>query len=180
MSHRLFIGISPPDWLKSQLIATMGGVEGARWQNAGQLHLTLRFVGEITAALADRLAKALEKISSDCPAFPLAIEGTGIFEMNNRPQMLWAGVSPSPDLLVLQRRVERICNMTGLEAETRAFIPHVTLARLNRSSGPVQNFLNNTARLSSDIFMAESIILYESHVSHAGSIYEELIRYPLL
>ncbi|MXP25360.1 RNA 2',3'-cyclic phosphodiesterase [Altererythrobacter indicus] len=180
MIHRLFIGISPPDWLKSQLIATMDGVEGARWQNEKQLHLTLRFVGDVDTALADRLAKALEEVCSGCPAFPLAMEGAGTFEKNNQAQMLWAGVSHSPELIALQKRVEQICQMVGLEADTRVFVPHITLARLNSSSGPVQPFLDRNADLSSEVYRVERIILYESHLSQTGSIYKEVKHYPLL
>ncbi|RKF23222.1 RNA 2',3'-cyclic phosphodiesterase [Altericroceibacterium spongiae] len=179
MSHRLFIGIALPLRVKDLLIDCMEGLDGARWQDEDQLHLTLRFVGDVDAPLANDLAARLRMVAAESTAFPVAIDGVGHFERKKKPHTLWAGLSPSPDLLVLQRKVERVCQLVGLEPETRRFTPHITLARLNSATGPIAPFLANHARLQSPPFMVDHIILYESHLSRNGSMYEAVMRYSL-
>ena len=90
---RLFVALSVPDAVAQSLLLLQGGVPGARWQTREQLHLTLRFIGEVdgreTAALKDALA------AIDAPAFHLELHGVGQFG-NRKPNTLWAAVRPSP------------------------------------------------------------------------------------
>lgn len=175
--HRLFIGIRPPIAVRETLLACMGGVEGARWQDDGQLHLTLRFVGEIDARAAEDLASALGRV--EMAPFPLALGGVGHFERRGRATALWAGIAPSEPLAILQRRVERACRSAGLDPDTRVYAPHITLARLNSSSGPVGGWLADNARLASAEWVVEAFLLFESHMGREGSIYEPVGRYAL-
>lgn len=175
--HRLFIGIRPPPFVRARLLDIMHGVEGARWQDDGQLHLTLRFVGEIDARRAEDLASALRTIES--APFPLAIRGVGHFERKGRPTTLWAGLEPSEPLAVLHRRVERACRAAGLEPETRRFAPHITLARLNAGTGPIHGWLADHAQLSSEPWDVAAFMLFESHRGGEGAIYEPVGRYAL-
>ena len=100
---RLFVALSVPDAVAQSLLLLQGGVPGARWQTREQLHLTLRFIGEVdgreTAALKDALA------AIDAPAFHLELHGVGQFG-NRKPNTLWAAVRPSPELEHLQRKVD--------------------------------------------------------------------------
>jgi len=155
----------------------MEGIEGARWQGEEQLHLTLRFAGEVDTPLANDLADRLGTLT--CPPFPLAIRGVGHFERKGHPRAVWAGIAPSPELEVLQRKVERACQEVGLEPEHRRFTPHVTLARLNSASGPIAPFLLARSGLASAPFTVDGFTLYESHLGETGSIYEPVVRYPL-
>ena len=177
MTHRLFVGIRPPSFIRDALIDLMDGVDNARWQDDDQLHLTLRYIGEVDTHLADDLAERLGAV--DQPAFDLRIEGTGIFERKGTAHTLWAGIAPSPELVRHQQRIERICVTAGLEPEHRKYHPHITLARLNQSSGPLAPFCARTAGLALGPWSVDSYILYESTLHPEGSLYEPVVRYPL-
>lgn len=177
MSHRLFVGIRPPAPIRDALIDLMEGIDDVRWQDEDQLHLTLRYIGEVDSHTADELAERLRAAAT--PAFDLAIEGTGIFERKGRAHTLWAGVAASPALARLQQRVERQCIAAGLEPAPRKYHPHVTLARLNRASGPLGPFLAQTAALRLGPWPVDSYILYESTLRPEGSLYEPVLRYSL-
>lgn len=177
MSHRLFVAIRPPTHIRDALLDTMDGVDGARWQDETQVHLTLRFIGEIERPLAEDMAEALAAVRA--PAFDLAIAGVGVFERKGVPHTLWAGLTPSDPLVRLQRKIERVCQRRGLPAETRRFAPHITLARLNRASGPVCAFLARHAGLAAGPWRVEEFGLYESHLSRNGARYEPVACYTL-
>ncbi len=177
MRHRVFIGIRPPALLRDALLDMMEGIENVRWQTEDQLHLTLRFIGEVEPHRADDLAEALETIES--APFELYLSATGTFERKGIAHTLWAGITPNPGLNALQRRIERICVRTGFEPEHRKFHPHVTLARLNRASGPATEFLARNAGVRLGPWAVNSYILYESHLRPEGPVYEPVIRYPL-
>lgn len=177
MSHRLFVGIRPPASIRDPLIDLMEGVDDARWQDEDQLHLTLRYIGEVDSHLADELAERLR--SAATPGFALAVEGVGVFEKKGAAHTLWAGIAPSPALNRLQQRIERICIACGIEPERRKYHPHITLARLNRSTGPLAPFLAQTAALRLGPWQVNSYILYESTLHPGGSLYQPILRYPL-
>ena len=134
MSHRLFIGIRPPERVSDLLLDAMEGIEGARWQDEENLHLTLRFIDEVSRPAANDLAAALERIVA--APFKVRIAGVGHFERKGNPHAVWARIAPSAPLEALRQKAERACEIAGFERETRKFTPHITLARLNRSSGP--------------------------------------------
>lgn len=177
MSHRLFVGIRPPAAIRDALIDLMEGIDHARWQDEDQLHLTLRFIGEVDRHQADELADRLQMAKGPQP--DIAIGGVGTFAKNGRVHTLWAGIDPTPELIGLQRRIERICVAAGLEPEHRKYHPHVTLARLNRASGPLDSFLLQHQGLRLGPWRAEAYILYEATLRPDGSIYEPVVRYSL-
>jgi 2'-5' RNA ligase len=181
MPHRLFIGIRPPEPVRDALIDVMEGVEGARWQDDGQLHLTLRFIGEVERPVANEVAEALVEI--EWPAFPLRIAGVGAFERGGRrggdPHAIWARVPESRELEGLRQKVERACELAGLPRETRRFTPHITLARLGRGTGPIAGWLATFGDLSASPWQVEEFILYESHLGHTGAHYEPVAAFPL-
>src|SRR5687767_10017647 len=143
MPHRLFIAIRPPATVRDRLVDSMEGIEGARWIDEDNLHLTLRFVGEVERPAANDLAEALGRI--EWPRFELRVEAVGAFDRNSRhsswPHAVWARVPPVDALEGLRQKVERACEVAGLGRETRRFTPHVTLARLNRSASGIGEWL---------------------------------------
>lgn len=175
MAQRFFIAIRPPEAIRDLLIDRMEALEGANWQDDDQLHLTLRFVGEADPHRVDDLMAALQSVSA--PPFALAIDGVGHFERKGIPHTLWAGVTPSEPLSVLRNRVERACRRAGFPAETRKFAPHITVARLNRSTAPLEGWLAQNADCRSDSWPVDSFVLVESRLDPGGSIYEPVMRY---
>jgi 2'-5' RNA ligase len=175
--HRLFVAIRPPEPIRDLLIDAMDDSPDFRWQDDEQLHLTLRFVGEVERPIANDLADALGRIRA--AALQLHIAGVGRFEQRNSGA-LWAAVEPKPPVAALAAKVERACQSVGLEPERRAFHPHITLARWKgRRTREVHDFLERRAGISSPPFAVDAFILFESRLSRHGAHYEEVATYSL-
>ncbi|WP_033922684.1 RNA 2',3'-cyclic phosphodiesterase [Sphingomonas sp. 37zxx] len=175
--HRLFVGLRPPFAVREQLIAAMDGVIGARWQDDDQLHITLRFIGEVERPVAEDVAVALGAIHA--APLTLAIAGVGRFEKRGRTNCVWAGVRPVDAIGRLHRKIDQALVRIGLPPEGRAYLPHVTLARLGGGAGPVERFLADQAALASPPFTLDHFLLFESSLGRDGPIYETIARYPL-
>lgn len=176
MLHRLFVALRPPKELRDALLGLMGGIEAARWQGDGQLHLTLRYAGEIDRHRANDLADALTHVRF--APFALSVAGVGMFERKGRVHTVWAGIAPSPELTALQERIERCCINVGLEPETRKYAPHITIARLAAREDQVASFLAANHGFASAPWKVEDFVLYESHLSADGARYEPITSYP--
>src|ERR1700676_2649546 len=124
---RLFVGIEFPPELKLRLSILSTSIPGARWIDAGNLHLTLRFIGEVGEDVAADIDEALARVRGR--RFTLQLAGTGVFG-GNRPRALWVGVERHPELVSLHGKIEQALIRIGLDPEPRKFVPHVTLARL--------------------------------------------------
>ena len=175
--HRLFVAIRPPEAIRDLLVDAMGDTPDFRWQDDEQLHLTLRFIGEVDRPTADDLADLLGRVRA--ARFSIRIKGVGRFEQRNSGA-LWAGVEPKAPLAALAAKVERACLSAGLEPERRTFHPHITLARWKgRRSYEVQRFLERGSAVASEPFEVASFTLFESRLSRHGAHYEEVAEFPL-
>ena len=175
--HRLFVAIRPPEPIRDLLIDAMDDSPDFRWQDEEQLHLTLRFIGDVERPVANDLADALGRIRAQ--GLLLRVSGVGRFEQRSSGA-LWAGVEPKAPLTELAAKVERVCQQVGLEPERRAYFPHITLARWKgRRSREVADFLQRRGGLSSEPFSVSEFILFESRLSRHGAHYEEVASYRL-
>lgn len=174
--HRLFVAIRPPEAVRDALLDLMEGIDAARWQEDDQLHLTLRYIGEVDRHRANDIAEALAALRFD--PFPVIVCGTGTFERKGRVHTLFADVERTAPLVALRNRIERACIETGIEPEHRKYAPHITLARLNTASGPIAPFLTGHAGLRLGPWECRSFLLYESLLRPTGSIYEPVMAYP--
>ena len=118
--HRLFVAIRPPEGIRDLLIDAMDDSPALRWVGDEQLHLTLRFIGEVERPVANDIAVALQQIRS--PVFALRISSVGKFEKRSGGA-LWAGISPKEPAAALAAKVERAVQQAGIEPEHRAFAP---------------------------------------------------------
>jgi len=174
---RLFVALELPDTVRDRLVALQGGVPGARWSSDDQMHLTLRFIGEVDENVAHDIDDALSGIRA--PAFELELSGVGEFGGRN-PRALWAGVKANGALLHLQKKVETALQRIGLEPETRKFSPHVTLARLRSSPrDKVMAFLSHHGLFASGPIKIDRFVLFSSHQGSGGSVYHAERVYPL-
>jgi 2'-5' RNA ligase len=174
---RLFVALALPEPVKTSLSLLGGGVPGARWLDDDQLHLTLRFIGEVEENVAHDIDDTL--VGLRAPAFTLELAGTGEFGGKN-PRALWAGVKPNEALLHLQKKIETALQRIGLPAEARKFTPHVTLARLKAAPREkIVQFLTQHALYASGPFLVNAFVLYSSHPGREGSIYHPEREYPL-
>lgn len=175
--HRLFVAIRPPDDIRDVLIDAMDDSPALRWVGDEQLHLTLRFIGEVERPTANDIAVALDRVRS--PSFELNVVGVGKFEQRNGGA-LWAGVHPKAPVGALAAKVERAIQQVGLDAEHRAYFPHITLARWNRRNAEaVDAFLRRNSDLRSEPFQVDRFILFESTLSRHGAHYEAIGEFPL-
>ena len=173
--HRLFVAIRPPETFREILLDLMEGVPDLRWQQDEQLHLTLRFIGEVERPMAEDIAAELGRIRFE--PFTLALSGVGKFE-KHRHGTLWAGVAPKDPLKALNAKVERACQSAGLEPERRAYHPHITLARWKGRAAGLERFVERHASLTSEPWDVDEFILYESRLGREGAHYEAVERYP--
>jgi 2'-5' RNA ligase len=175
--HRLFVAIRPPEIIRNLLVDAMDEGPDFRWQDDEQVHITLRFVGEVERLVANDLADSLGRIRAK--RFAIRISGLGRFKQRNGGA-LWAGVEPKAPLAALAAKIERACLAIGLEPERRSFHPHITLARWKgRRTREVQDFLERKGGLKSDPFEVDRFILFESRLSRHGAHYEEVAAFPL-
>ncbi|HTQ12475.1 MAG TPA: RNA 2',3'-cyclic phosphodiesterase [Rhizomicrobium sp.] len=174
---RLFVALAIPAAVADGLALIQAGVPGARWSERGQLHLSLRFIGEVDGRDANAVDDALSAITA--PRFPLALKGVGEFGGGN-PRALWAGVREPGPVAHLARKIEAAVQRAGQPAGERKFIPHVTLARLRAAPrGRVLDWLTDHALYASAPFEVAEFILYSSRLSPGGSIYVAERSYPL-
>jgi 2'-5' RNA ligase len=175
--HRLFVAIRPPPPVRARLLGLMGGVAGARWLDESQLHLTLRFIGEVDRHLARDVDAALSSVHH--PAFPIAVNGLGAFDRRGEPVTLWAGVAPQEPLRALHKKVDQALVRAGVEPDRRAYTPHITLARLPRGAGPVQSLIEQSGGATTPPFEVDHFRLHESRLMADGPIYTVVERYSL-
>lgn len=176
---RLFVGIGFPPELKLRLSLLSSGVPGAKWVDAGNFHLTLRFIGETGEDLAADIDDALSRLRAR--RFTLQIAGTGVFGGGDKPRSLWAGVERGAELVGLRDKVEQALIRVGLPPEPRKFAPHITLARLrNPSLDQLRDFLAAHAQFRAEPLAVEGFSLIASFPTKAGSVYEDQADYRLL
>jgi 2'-5' RNA ligase len=174
---RLFVALELPETVRDRLVGLQGGVPGARWAHDDQLHLTLRFIGDVTEDVGHDVDDALSSIRA--PGFELELSGVGEFGGKN-PRALWAGVRANGALVHLQKKIETALQRIGLEAETRKFSPHVTLARMRGAPREkVMQFLSEYGLFASGPFRIERFVLFSSHQGSGGSVYHAERVYPL-
>ena len=175
--HRLFVAVRPPEEIRDLLIDAMDDSPALRWVSEDNLHLTLRFIGEVERPIANDIAAALDRLRFD--RFTLRVTGVGKFERRNGGA-LWAGLEPRQPLAALAAKVERACQSAGLEPERRAFHPHITLARWNRRNAEaVEAFVRRNSDLCSEPFEVDRFTLFESKLSRHGPHYKAVAEYPL-
>ncbi len=175
---RLFIALSIPESVQLRLSSLYGGVPNARWVKPENLHLTLRFIGEVENGAADDLDAALSGIVA--PVFDLCISGVGHFGKADAARTLWAGIETNDALNQLQAKVESAVVRAGLPAAQRRFLPHITLARPKRSpANRVEQFVADHAGFHAGPIIIDHVTLYSSFLSSSGAIYRPEAEYPL-
>ena len=175
--HRLFVAIRPPEAVRARLLDLMEGVPGARWLDEDQLHLTLRFIGEVDRHLANDVHAALAAIRH--PPFDIAISGLSWFDRRGETKVLWAGVAPHEPLKALHKKVDHALARARLEPERRAFHPHITLARFGRGAGALGPLIERAGGVTSPPFTVTEFRLYESRLTPERAIHSVVERFPL-
>lgn len=174
---RLFTAIELPVELQDELHRVRQPLPGARWIEPKSYHITLRFAGDINNLMAREFSANLARIEPD--GFELRLAGVGVFGGDN-PSSVWAGVETNAALEALARAHEKAARAAGLAPETRAFKPHVTLARLrNTEPSAVARFLTRFGAYRSEAFFVARTVLLSSRPSVGGGPYALEERFPM-
>lgn len=173
---RLFAALEVPEDVRDDLAALETPIAGAHWIDADDLHVTLRFFGDISDAQANDVLDLLDTMTAD--AFSLTIAGLGTF--GTEPHSVFATVVPNPGLEALARACDRVARGAGLPPEKRPFRPHITLARLNHAD-PVAlaRFLSLNGGVKFEPVFVHRFGLFSSRPSRGGGPYVAEEFYPL-
>ena len=182
---RLFVGIALADAVVHELQSVVARLRsasgpataGLRWTAPDSWHITLQFLGNVTAEQFACVTARLGEVHSA----PVSVE-LGAIGCFDRTGVLFADVNATPELAVLAERVAAATSRCGFQAETRPFHPHITLARTKgQGNGAGLRTLAGAMRNSPPFshFTAKEFLLYESHLSSDGARYEVRSRFPL-
>ena len=175
---RLFTGLEIPRDVAFALSLKRGGLIGARWIDAENYHITLRFIGDVDNTVADDVSDGLDRLSNSL-AFQVRLTHLGVFG-GDKPRALYAGVEVNETLIRLQAAQERVLQRVGLEPESRKFTPHVTLARLRGSfAEDTARFITMAGLFEPLQFEASRFVLFSSRDSVGGGPYVVEQSYPL-
>ncbi|MFP7754973.1 RNA 2',3'-cyclic phosphodiesterase [Thermodesulfobacteriota bacterium B35] len=165
---RLFVAIDLPATVRDRLVSMSCGLPGARWVRREQLHLTLRFIGEVDGLLFQAVRDALARV--EVHSFTMELNGVGFFPPRKKPRVVWVGIRDNEDLLRLRNRIESGLVRVGLAPEKRKFSPHITLARLNRTPpSRVGHYLQEHSLFTSPAFRVDRFRLYSSVLGRNGA-----------
>ena len=178
-TERLFIALTPPVAVRDALALLAEPVAGVTWSRADQLHVTLRFLGDVVSDLIPHLAERLATVQ--VAPFILPIEGLGTFPPNRPPRILWIGTgSGHPRLFQLRQRVDDALLAAGLQLDVRTFHPHVTLARCTENAAPaVTHWVHAHRDAVAPPFRVEAFDLYASERHPTGAVHTLRRRFPL-
>jgi 2'-5' RNA ligase len=181
---RLFVALDVPGQVREALAELSARLKkiclSARWVRLESVHITLKFIGEVSLQTVERIREALRSL----PAFPpivLRFAGLGFFPNARRPRVFWAGVEADPQLAALAGAIEAKLDPLGIPAEKRDFHPHLTLARFEPPQG-TQALVAAVEALGAPDFGGETFNefhLYQSVLKRSGAEYTRLVTYPL-
>lgn len=175
---RLFVALRPDTDTRRLLCGLGSSIPGARTVPEEQLHLTLRFIGEVDGAMLHDIRNNLSSIIA--PPITMSVRGVGHFPPRGTPRVLWAGVEPAGDVIILRNKVNRTLYECGIAPEQRKFHSHITLARLNNSpTVRVARFLAGNSLLQTPQFTVDLLTLFSSTLSPKGAIHTVEAEYQL-
>ncbi|MGD0545948.1 MAG: RNA 2',3'-cyclic phosphodiesterase [Candidatus Acidiferrales bacterium] len=179
---RLFVALDIPDAVRRTLREFMARLKpectGARWVRPEGIHITLKFLGETEGAKLDSIKSALSSLD---PVGPIQLEfrGIGFFPNEFHPRVIWCGVEASPNLTMLAASVDRALQPLGFPPETRAFTPHLTLARFDSHKGldTLVRAANNLKSYDFGSARQSEFYLYQSVLKRGGAEYTRLATF---
>jgi RNA 2',3'-cyclic 3'-phosphodiesterase len=184
IATRTFICLELPEPIRAQAERLQGRLAGLgdkiRWVSARNLHLTLRFLGEISRSQVETVCLAVRCAAARVNAFPMHLSGTGCFPSPRRPRAFWIGVADASDLVRLHEAIERELFSAGFPKEARLFSPHLTLGRIrvDRSSARLGEAMAG-AEFDATPFLVTNVTVMKSELTKAGAVYTPLARQPL-
>ncbi len=190
---RAFIAIELPeevrqklDQVEKQIQAHAGEAarRAVRWVPAGNMHLTLKFLGEVSTGNLESLSRMLQHEAGLHSGFEMTIGGLGAFPNVRRPRVIWVGSEAPAELTALQRAIEAETHKLGYPVEERPFSPHLTLGRISQNARPEE--VTQVARALGEVNIGEigrvhvsQLHLFRSDLRPSGAVYASLYSFPL-
>ena len=185
---RLFVALEIPAAVRDNLAAqikelrdlsTKVADKRPRWVRPENLHVTLKFIGEVSPTKLDGILNALSAIRSDTP-IDLKFRGLGFFPNEQHPRVLWAGLDASADLTSLARDIDGALESQGIARERRAFTPHLTLARIEPPGlhEKLRAAIKEKRAREFGSFQTHEFHLIESKLKPSGAEYTTLATFP--
>ncbi len=155
-----------------------------RWVPAHNVHLTLKFLGDVSPSNLDLIKQMLVTEASQFTAFDVQVQGLGCYPNVRRPRVLWVGLEAPAELGSLQRAIEAAAARLGYEAEERGFSPHLTIGRVRQNASSTDLHRIRTCLESTHVGMlgtarVDAVHLFKSELRPEGSIYTRLFSAPL-
>lgn len=189
---RLFYALTLPDEIRERLSALQNEVhhqnpsKGVRWVVPENLHLTLRFVGDVGEERLTEFITLGQDVAQHCHRFELTLQGFGGFPNLRNPRILWSGVQEGlPDLQRLAEYLNSGVVKMGLKAEAQPFLPHITLARIKPEQTKTVAFTTAAFQKITEgvdiigVIHVYSFVLMQSELSSRGATYTALETFSL-
>lgn len=181
---RAFVAIEIPEEIRNRIAGLIQALQPAapkvRWARAGGMHITLKFLGEISEQQVEEIKTQLASVQSATPLH-LQIQGAGYFPNERSPRVLWLGVQSGAALPELASQIEKRLATLGMAKEDRPFSAHLTLGRLQRPGklDALREELRKREPLALGSFTTDEFFLYESKLSPRGSIHRRIARFQI-
>lgn len=184
---RIFIALDIPGEIRGRIIEFMERARAcapeARWARPEGVHVTLKFVGEVSEAKAQEIKSALATVKAE--PFNVRFGGAGFFPTPRSPRVFWIGVEGGEGLAGLAAAIDTATHKLGIAREDRAYSPHLTLARSGTGPGagqllrPLQHLLQAEGDLHFGTMTAREFFLYRSELQRGGARYSKLERFEM-
>jgi 2'-5' RNA ligase len=185
-SIRCFVAIEIPEAVQEQLLQVQNAlrkhIQRASWVKPGNIHLTLKFLGDVNPDDIGGVGEAIKSVAARHRPFSLVFGGVGAFPSLSRPRAVWVGVKSGRDnAAALARDIEQALSPLGFSPENKAFNAHLTLARLKEQVDlrPFANVCRQYDTIDNATAAVKEISLIRSELHPRGSIYTTLHAYPL-
>ncbi|MBI4626401.1 MAG: RNA 2',3'-cyclic phosphodiesterase [Verrucomicrobia bacterium] len=178
-TERLFVALALPAPVRDALAALAQPLPGVTWTRPEQLHITLRFLGDVPV---DKIEPMIARLAGVRVApFVLPVEGTGAFPPNRPPRIVWAGTgSGHPHLFQLRQRLDDSLLAAGVQFDVRTFHAHATLARCSERAGAaLTHWLHVHREFAAPPFWVDAFELYASDLQPGGAVHTLKHRFPL-
>jgi 2'-5' RNA ligase len=181
---RVFVAMDVPEDVKAAIRAFAAKLEpvcrGARWARVDGMHITLKFIGEVSAEKVEQIKTELAGVRS-AAAVEMSFRGVGFFPHAKHPRVFWAGIEATPNLAELAAEIEKRMENLGIPREERTFHPHLTLARFKSEEGlpKLHEAIEKAGAAEFGATRSSEFYLYESKLLRGGAVYTRLATFSL-
>jgi 2'-5' RNA ligase len=183
---RSFIAIELPEVIRTQLQNLQDNLKTCgfkvRWVRPGNIHLTLKFLGNIDEKKMEKVGRTLKARVNQFTPLLLSAKGFGVFPGIRRPRIIWVGLGGQVSSLVaLQKMVVKDLETIGYQGEKTPFKAHLTLGRVKGAIDALrlQDAIQTFADFESEIFLADEVFLFKSDLKPGGPVYSKLSAFAM-